>query len=507
MNEQKIQETQTAEISLPRLFHAVMKRAWVVLLVAVLFAGASFLGTYLLITPTYEASTKLYVNNSNDSNSGSISSGDLSTSRNLVDSYIVILNTPETFKDVITYTGINRTPSELSKMVSAAAVNSTEIFKVTVTSPDPTEATLIADAIAHVLPIRIADTIEGTSTRVVEAASLPTEPSSPSYPTNIILGFLIGVLLVVAIIVIREIVDTTIREEEDIQQTCNYPILASIPDMVAAGKGGGYYKHSYYANSDKHGKSTNKEPELVGGGISFAASEAYKLLRTKLQFSFAENGSHIIGVSSSLSGEGKSLSSVNLAYSLSELGKKVILIDCDMRRPTLAEKLKIRKAPGFSSYLTGQADLLSLIQPSGINGNDTDFHVISAGQNPPNPNELLSSANMRAAMDLLRQNYDYVLLDLPPVGEVSDAMTVASVTDGILLVVRENYCNRQVLADTVRQFEYINAKLLGVVINCATEQTGRYGKKYYKKYYHRYYSDTGRSVMSSQDVTNSTDSK
>lgn len=505
MNEQKNPESQVTEISLPRLFSAVMQRAWVVALVALLCAVIAFLGTYLLITPTYEASTKLYVNNSNDNSSGSISSGDLSTSRNLVDSYIVILNTPETFREVIEYTGIDRTTNELSKMVSAAAVNSTEIFKVTVTSPDPEEAALIADAIAHVLPNRIADTIDGTSARVVESATLPTSPSSPSYPKNIILGFMIGFILVVAYIVIREIVDTTIREEEDIQQICKYPILASIPDMQASGKGGGYYKYSYYAKSSKHNKAADKQPDLIGSGISFAASEAYKLLRTKLQFSFADNGSHVIGVSSSLSGEGKSLSSVNIAYTLSELGKKVILIDCDMRRPTLAEKLKINKVPGFSSYLTGQTDLLSLIQPSGINGDETDFHVISAGQNPPNPNELLSSANMQAAMDILRQNYDYILLDLPPVGEVSDAMTVSNVTDGILLVVRENYCNRLVLADTVHQFEYINAKLLGIVVNCTVESSGKYGKKYYKRYYHRYDADNSRSVMPNQNTAKSAD--
>lgn len=506
MNEQKNPETQVTEISLPRLFSAVMQRAWAVALVALLCAVIAFLGTYLLITPTYEASTKLYVNNSNDNSSGSISSGDLTTSRNLVDSYIVILETEDTYRAVITYAGVDRTPSELKKMVTASAVNSTEIFKITVTSPDPEEALLIADAITHVLPDMIADTIDGTSARVVESATLPTSPSSPSYPKNIILGFMIGFVLMVAYIIIREIMDTTIREEEDIQQTCKYPILASIPDMQASGKGGGYYKYGYYAKSSKHNKANEKQVELIGSGISFAAFEAYKLLRTKLQFSFADNGSHVIGVSSSLSGEGKSLSSVNVAHTLSELGKKVVLIDCDMRRPTLAEKLKINKVPGFSSYLTGQADLLSLIQPSGINGDETDFHVISAGQNPPNPNELLSSANMHAAMDILRQNYDYILLDLPPVGEVSDAMTVSNVTDGILLVVRENYCNRQVLADTVHQFEYINAKLLGIVFNCTVESSGKYGK-YGKKYYHRYYAYSNYSESSNQNTAKSADKK
>lgn len=172
---------------------------------------------------------------------------------------------------------------------------------------------------------------------------------------------------------------------------------------------------------------------------------------------------------------------------MSELGKKVILIDCDMRRPTLAEKLNIQKAPGLSSYLTGQSDLSSLVQWCGSQAGEKSFRVITAGQNPPNPSELLSSERMREGLRILRQEYDYVILDLPPVGEVSDAMTVTGETDGILLVVRENYCDRLVLADTVRQFECIEAKILGVVVNCANENVGKYGKSYYKKYYNRYY--------------------
>ena len=181
----------------------------------------------------------------------------------------------------------------------------------------------------------------------------------------------------------------------------------------------------------------------MGSGMSFAASEAYKLLRTKLQFSFAgDNSCRVIGLSSALSGEGKSLTAINLAYSLSQLNKRVILIDCDMRRPTLAEKLDLRKRPGLSSYLTGQSRLKELIQFCGIKNDENAFHVIAAGQNPPNPVELLSSDKMAAVLEMLRQNYDYVILDLPPVGEVSDAMAVAKILDGMLLVVRQNYCNR-----------------------------------------------------------------
>lgn len=472
MNEQTLPDVPVTVISLPRLFSAVVQHIRTVALVAVFCSVVAFLGTYLFITPIYEASTKLYVNNSNDSSSGSISSGDLSASRNLVDSYIVILNTPETFREVIAYTGIHRTTDELSEMVAATAVNDTEIFEIIVTSSDPNEAVLIADAIAHVLPERIAATIEGTSTRIVEAAALPTVPSSPCYPQNITLGFLIGLALVVVYIVLREIVDTSIRKEEDIRQICHYPILTAVPHMVAASKCSGFYAHRHHCKTTK---SPGNVPELIGNNISSAASEAYKLLRTKLLFSFTENGSHIIGISSALSEEGKSLTAINLAYALSELGKKVILIDCNMRRPTLAENLKIREFPGFSSYLTGQSDLPDLIGQ--IKSGETGFHVISAGQTPPDPNALFRSANMRAAMDTLRQTYDYVLLDLPSVSGVNDALTVSDFTDGILLVVRENHCNRRALANAIRRFEHVNTNLLGIVVNYTAEGSAQSAHK------------------------------
>lgn len=477
------------DVGLRRILMAVLNKSWLVALVAVLCAAIVLAYTFFLVTPMYQAGTKFYVNNKDSSSgnsSNNMSSSDLTASRYLVDSYIGILETRETLNDVIDYAGIKLDYKKLLKMISAEAVGNTEIFQVTVESSNPKQAEELANAIAFILPQRISAIIEGTSVKIVEAATLPTSPSSPSYVNNTILGFILGAVLAVAFVVIKELTDTTIRKEEDISQVCRYPVLASIPDMNASGKGG-YYAYSKGKGKDAP-KNANKQPILIGDGISFAASEAYKLLRTKLQFSFAgDRSSRVIGVSSALSGEGKSLSSVNLAYTLSELGKKVILIDCDMRRPTLAEKLNIQKAPGLSSYLTGQSDLSSLVQWCGSQAGEKSFRVITAGQNPPNPSELLSSERMREGLRILRQEYDYVILDLPPVGEVSDAMTVTGETDGILLVVRENYCDRLVLADTVRQFECIEAKILGVVVNCANENVGKYGKSYYKKYYNRYY--------------------
>ena len=496
MNDKEFQKREEIEIDLGRVFRAVMNRAWIVAVVAILCAVLTFAGTFLFITPEYESSAMFYVNNSNLSlgdASVSISSGDLTTSRNLVDSYIVILNTRETLVDVIDYAGVARTYKEVRNMLSSGAVNETEIFQVTVTSTDPQEAERIANAIAYILPKRIGTIIDGTSAKVVDAAIVPTKPSSPSYTMNTMIGFLLGFVVTVGVIALREIFDTTIRAEEDIAQCCKHPILAAVPDMTAPGKGSSYY--GYGSSRSKKGKYAadvqHAKRGIIGPNISFAASEAYKLLRTKLQFSFAdENDCHIIGLSSALSGEGKSLTAVNLAYTLSQLDKKVLLVDCDMRRPTLAEKLGIRKTPGLSSYLTRQCHLNDLLQVCELKAGENGFHTIAAGQNPPNPVELLSSDRMKKALDAMRQSYNYVILDLPPVGEVSDAMAIAKETDGILLVVRQNYCDRNVLSDAARQFEFIQAKTLGVVFNCTSENGG---KGYYKRYYKRYYKGYGKS--------------
>jgi len=489
MNDKEFQHNEELEIDLQRLIKALLDKSLLIGIVAVVCAVLTFLGTFFFITPQYQSAAMFYVNNNSLSlgeASLSISSADISASRGLVKSYIVILKTRETLNDVIDYSGVDRTYNQLKNMITAESVDATEIFQVVVTSPDPQEAEKIANAIAYILPKRISSIIEGTSAKIVDSAVVASKPSSPSYTRNGIAGFAIGMVMAVAWVVLRAIMDITIRTEEDITQNCKNPVLASVPDMEVHSKGGSYYgygkKSAYDSTTGKKGKT-----ELVGGNISFAAAEAYKLLRTKLQFSFAdEGGCRVIGVSSALTGEGKSLSAVNLAYTTSQLGKRVLLVDCDMRRPTLADKLPIQKSPGLSDFLSGQIQSENLLQLCGIKDDERAFHAISSGRTPPNPMELLSSRRMGLMIERLRQNYDYIILDLPPVGEVGDALAAAKLTDGMLLVVRQNYCDRIALNSAIRQFEFVDAKILGIVFNATTDAAGGYGKKYYRKYYKQY---------------------
>ena len=484
--EEKNMKNDEIEIDLSRLFGALVKRAWLIAIVAVLCAVLTLVGTVLFVAPTYQSSTMFYVNNNSlslgDMNM-SITTGDISASKSLVKTYIVILTARETLNDVIDYAGVDRSYSEVKRMIQAGSVDSTEIFRVTVTSEDPVEAEQIADAIAYILPKRIAKIIQGTTATVVDSAILPMGSSAPNYTKNTMIGFVVGLVAVAAILVVLELLDNTIRQEDDIMQVSSHPILAAVPDMAASPKEGAYARKTGKAEA-----STKQDGPLIGGAIPFAALESYKLLRTKLQFSFAgEDGCRVIGISSALSGEGKSLTSINLAYSLAELGKRVILIDGDMRRPTLAKKLSIQKEPGLSSCLTGQRDLNNLLQNCGIPGSEKAFRVIAAGQNPPNPVELLSSNRMDVVLDTLRKHYDYIILDLPPVTEVSDVLAVTNKLDGILLVVRQNNCNRLALNAAVRQLAFVNAKVLGVVFNGIHDEPKGYLRKYYSRYYQRSY--------------------
>ena len=208
MNQKQTNENNEIEIDLGRIFHAVLSRLWIIMIVSVIGAAIMFAATRFLITPLYQSSAMFYVNNNSLSvgnTSLSISSSDLVTSRGLVDSYIVILNTKETLNEVLDQADSDLSYGALKGMISAGAVSETEIFRVTVTSPDPAEAERLADAIAEVLPDRIGMIIEGSSAKIVDTAVKPSAPSSPSYSRNVMIGFILGFLFSAGLVVIREI--------------------------------------------------------------------------------------------------------------------------------------------------------------------------------------------------------------------------------------------------------------------------------------------------------------
>lgn len=247
----------------------------------------------------------------------------------------------------------------------------------------------------------------------------------------------------------------------------------------------GYGEHRTGQNAD----NSFERKHMISSNLTFAASEAYKLLRTNILFSFSGNDEcRVIGLTSSFRGEGKTLTSINLAYTMAESNKKVLLIEGDMRLPNLHERLGLQASPGLSNILVGvKGDAIPSFSVNTEDGSLSNVDVLVAGDIPPNPSELLGSDRMSTLIRTLKNHYDYIILDLPPVTAVSDALVVSKLVDGMVLVVRNNYAVRRALADTIRQLNLVNAHILGFVFNGASDSGTSYyrgSRKYYRKDYY-----------------------
>lgn len=224
----------------------------------------------------------------------------------------------------------------------------------------------------------------------------------------------------------------------------------------------------------------------IGKNRSFAMTEAHKRLRTNVMFSFAEESEgecRVIGVTSAVAHEGKSTTSINLAYDLMKAGKKTLLVDADMRLSSVAKLLGVEKAPGLSNLLVGNTRGEDLVQHSQAHDG---LAVITCGNFPPNPTELLASKRFELMIQSLKKVYEYIIIDLPPVIEVSDALIVSPHVSGMIVVVRQEYVDKRLIDDTVRQLQMSNARIIGFVMTCV-QFGGKYGKYKYKKYMNKKY--------------------
>lgn len=244
-----------------------------------------------------------------------------------------------------------------------------------------------------------------------------------------------------------------------------------------------------FGNKKKNTTEKWNARTMFGPHMSFSATEAYKLLRANIMFSFSDEGvGHVIGVTSSIQSEGKSSTACNTAYALAESGAKVLLVDADLRRPSVASKLSLARTPGLTNLLVARADYRELLQRNSL---APGMDVLTSGDIPPNPSELLGSNRMENLIRELTKSYDYVVVDLPPVNVVSDAIAMSKLLDGVIMVVRGGVSEQRMLDEALRQLKLVNVRILGFVFRDSAVTSGKYTRKYsyrykYKKYYSEY---------------------
>ena len=320
---------------------------------------------------------------------------------------------------------------------------------------------------------------------VVDSALPPKGPYQPSLLRSLALGLAVGLLFGAGGVVLAEVFDRTIKSAADAQRILALPILGSVPDISQAGGHYGYYSYYGYGRSHRtDAEQTDRSKEHVSIELvsvsrpRHTAAEAYRSLRTSVLLSSAD-GLKVVLVTSPVAGEGKTASAGNLAAVLAQMGRKVLLIDADLRKPHQHEVFKLSNRIGLVSVLVGQAKPEEAYLATVIPG----LFVLPSGPIPPNPAELLASERMRGFVRGMRETFDFVVLDSPPVLPVTDATILSAYADGVVLCLGAGIVMREEARHCKERLELAEAKILGLLVNRVDEDSGRgYKKRYYRRY-------------------------
>ncbi|MSR36370.1 MAG: polysaccharide biosynthesis tyrosine autokinase, partial [Gemmatimonadetes bacterium] len=311
------------------------------------------------------------------------------------------------------------------------------------------------------------------SVRVIDHALYPTEPIRPKPWLSLFVAVIVGVVVGVGGAVVAEHMDRTVRDRAELQAVTGSAVLGLIP-MIAGESNGARFRMPWFAN----GNGTATRPRLVGSvAAGHPAAEAYRSLRTNINFARPDAPPKALVFTSPMPGDGKSTTAANMALVLAQQGTRVLLVDADMRRGALNEAFEQPAHPGLSNVLVGGARAEDAIRRITIDqGHTLDF--LPAGTRPPNPAELLSSEGLDRFVREMSGRYDVVVFDAPPLNLVTDAALLGAKTDGLLLVARAGVTEEEPLAFAVDQIHRVRATLLGTILNGVDERRqGYYGSQ------------------------------
>lgn len=417
------------------------------LVVACMVIGGAAGTALAVVTPTtYRASVELFVAAETNGTATGLIQG-RSYVRQSLESFVDLVSSAVVVDPVIDQLGLAEGDGTLEARISAENPPNTQTIVITATDAVPSQASQLANAVAQSFTQVVESQLQappGTDgvgllrVETVSPARVPLEPSAPDYRVNLLLGLALGAGLGILLAIIRTIIDTRIHTAEGVESIISAPILGGIPfDPDSA-----------------------KRPLIVQESPRDPRSEAFRRVRTSLQFVNFEDRSPVYVVTSANPGEGKSTTSANLALALAEGGASVALVDADMRKPRTAEIFGIEGGAGLSAVLAGAAPLSALLQPWGSGR----LFVLPAGAQPPNPAELVGSPTMEATLDTLRQAFDYVIVDCPPVLPVTDAAVLARFATGAILVAASGSTRKPQLIDAAKALSAADVRLLGVIL-------------------------------------------
>jgi capsular exopolysaccharide synthesis family protein len=442
-----------------REFFGVLRARWRLVALCVLLALAAAAVTTMTATPVYEAQAQVYLATEKPASARTGERGGTYViTRTDLNTYVVVLTSPSVMGPLRERLGL---PADAPINLTASVSDVTNVLEFTARSDDPRLAAEIANVAGPVLAERaqrfsplLALSGQSVEADAIAPAPVPTRPVSPNAEKNLMLGGLLGLILGVGAALIRQVSDTRVRGEDDVKRLSDRPILGTIPAIKSADAS------ILSIETDPHGRH----------------AESIRRLRTNILFVDVTTQGHSFVITSSNPGEGKTTTTINLAMAMADAGSRVLLIDGDLRNPSVAKALGIEGSVGLTTILLGRATPQDVVHRWG----ESTLHVLPAGQIPPNPSELLGSEAMSDLFDKLSQDYDFILVDSPPINPVIDAVLINKLTHGLIMVVASDRTKRRDLENALGSLSTVEVPVAGFALNLVS---GNGGAAYQYGYY------------------------
>lgn len=422
---------------------ALRKYWWIVLITTLLSVGIGVAVT-VRTAPEYASSVTFFIRTPAEQIGGAYQGDQFAQKR--VNSYVQVMESRRLANLILADTQLDLTVDQTTSKISAKGDLNTVLLTATVTDTSPERSLVIATSLSKVFVDLVSslETPPGSTTpsvtiEVISDATLSPYPVSPRPVINLSLALVVGLALGIALAVMREVLDVTVRTVVALKEVTGGAVLAIVPFDMAA----------------------RKSPLIIDSSSRSVRAEAFRQLRTNLQFVDVDHPLQVVVVTSSVSDEGKSSTATNMAVTFAEAGRSVLLIEGDLRRPRVADYLGLEGAIGLTNVLAGQVSVDEVLQRWGRGG----LTVLPSGSIPPNPSELLGSQNMQDLLKSLKSTFSIIIIDTPPLLPVTDAAIVTALADGAILVVRHGETTRTQVSAAVAALQAVNARLLGSVLN------------------------------------------
>lgn len=450
----------------------MLRARWVTVCVTALIVCLDALAFTLTTTPQYQAATRLYVSASSGSSIQDLYRGNQLSQERLL-SYTQLIMSSTLAQRTVDHRNLEISADSLRAKVVATAERNTVLINVSVVDPSPTRARDLVNAVSDefsLLAPEFDPPLNGRARQdirivVEQRASVPTKPIAPNKRRNLLYGLAAGIALGMGLAIFRDLMDNAVKDRENLEAITGVGLVGSIPLA----------------------KELRKTQPISFEGNRTSVAESFRKLRTNLQFLNVDHPPRVIVVTSASPGEGKTTTAINIALALAEAEHNVVLVDADLRRPSVHKCLGLAGGAGLSTVLSGAAALPEVLQEA----KSPNLTVLTSGVCPPNPSELLGSRAAKNVLKDLRERFDLVIVDSPPLLAVTDSSILSANSDGALIVCRYGRTKQAHLANAIGVLKDVGANVLGAALTMtpARSRTSTYDGSYY-------YSDPRETVGS-----------